>query len=183
MPDDLAHGQWELHTLQDMRWNENHQCPIKYWSRDIVKSMRWLKRHTAYAEHAIYATQCCFNSAMPPKRLYTGMHTADWGWDSHVRRDSRGQYRGNRRLDNTQSEGYNGSFDIHVQCNTSLEFCWRQDSVACLYDNWQSIVKQPPYTLNTLRRNGRSPADSDQQPRYFSETAGLAEANIPRVVE
>jgi len=40
MPDDLALGEWELHTLQDMRWNDNHQRPIKYRSRDIVKSMR-----------------------------------------------------------------------------------------------------------------------------------------------
>jgi hypothetical protein len=32
MPDDLAHGEWELHTLDDMKWNDNHQCPIKAWS-------------------------------------------------------------------------------------------------------------------------------------------------------
>jgi hypothetical protein len=25
MPDDQALGQWELHTLEDMRWNDNHQ--------------------------------------------------------------------------------------------------------------------------------------------------------------
>jgi len=36
MPDDLALGQWEPHTLQDMRLNDNHQRPIKYWSRDII---------------------------------------------------------------------------------------------------------------------------------------------------
>jgi hypothetical protein len=41
-PDYLALGEWELHTLEDMRWNDNHQRPIKYWSRDIIKSMRWL---------------------------------------------------------------------------------------------------------------------------------------------
>jgi hypothetical protein len=29
MPDDLALTEWELHTLQDMRWNDNHQLPIK----------------------------------------------------------------------------------------------------------------------------------------------------------
>jgi len=40
MPGDQALGQWELHTLEDMRWNDNHQCPMKYWSRDIIKSMR-----------------------------------------------------------------------------------------------------------------------------------------------
>ena len=32
MQDDLALGEWELHTLGDMRWNDNHQRPIKYWS-------------------------------------------------------------------------------------------------------------------------------------------------------
>jgi len=49
MPADQALGQWELHTLEDMGWNENHQCPIKFWSRDIIKSMRWLMRQPAYA--------------------------------------------------------------------------------------------------------------------------------------
>jgi len=29
MPDDQALRQWELHTLEDMRWNDNHQRPIK----------------------------------------------------------------------------------------------------------------------------------------------------------
>ena len=32
MPDDQALGEWELHTLEDMRWNDNHQRPIKLWS-------------------------------------------------------------------------------------------------------------------------------------------------------
>jgi hypothetical protein len=27
--DDVALGEWELHTLEDMRWNDNHQCPIR----------------------------------------------------------------------------------------------------------------------------------------------------------
>jgi len=40
IPGDQALGQWELHTLEDMRWNDNHHCPMKYWSRDITKSMR-----------------------------------------------------------------------------------------------------------------------------------------------
>jgi hypothetical protein len=57
MPDDLALGEWELHTLEDMGWYDNHQLPIKYWSRDIIKSMRWLMRQPAYAEHFIYAPQ------------------------------------------------------------------------------------------------------------------------------
>jgi len=29
MPDDQALGEWELHALKDMRWNDNHQRPIK----------------------------------------------------------------------------------------------------------------------------------------------------------
>jgi hypothetical protein len=32
MPDDLPLGQWEIHTLEDMKWNDNHQRPINYWS-------------------------------------------------------------------------------------------------------------------------------------------------------
>ena len=40
MPDDLALGECELHTLQHMRWNVNDQRPIKCSSRDIIKSMR-----------------------------------------------------------------------------------------------------------------------------------------------
>jgi len=71
MPDDQALGEWELHTLEDLRWNDNHQRPIKYWSRVIIKSMRWLMRQAAYAEHLIYAPQRCFNSDRPPKCLYT----------------------------------------------------------------------------------------------------------------
>jgi len=55
VPDDLALGEWELHTLEDMRWNDNHQCPIKYWSRDIIKTMRWLMQQPAYTEHLIFA--------------------------------------------------------------------------------------------------------------------------------
>jgi hypothetical protein len=29
MPDGQALGEWELHTLEDMKWNDNHQRPIK----------------------------------------------------------------------------------------------------------------------------------------------------------
>jgi len=87
MSDDLAHGEWKLHTLEDMRWNDNHQRPIEYWSRDIIKSMRWLIRQPSYAEHGRYAHQGCFNSDTPPKRHYTEMHTADWWWETQVRRD------------------------------------------------------------------------------------------------
>jgi hypothetical protein len=90
MPDDQALGQWEQHTLEDMRWNDNRQWPIRYWSRDIIKSMRWLMWQPAYDEHLIYAPQCCFNSDTPPKRLYTEMHTADWCWETQVSRDTPG---------------------------------------------------------------------------------------------
>jgi len=38
MPDNQALGEWELHTLNDMRWNDNHQCRIISWSRDIIKA-------------------------------------------------------------------------------------------------------------------------------------------------
>jgi hypothetical protein len=90
MPDNLALKEWELHTLEDMRWDHNHQHPIKYWSRDIIKSMRWLMRQPSYTEHHIYTPQCCFNCDTPPKRFYTEMHTADWWWETQVRRDTPG---------------------------------------------------------------------------------------------
>jgi len=32
MPDDQALTEWELHTLEDMRWNDKHQRHIEYWS-------------------------------------------------------------------------------------------------------------------------------------------------------
>jgi len=85
MPDDLALGEWERHTLHDMKWNENHQCSIKYWSQDINNSMRWLMRQPVYAEHLIYAPQRCFISDTSLKRLYTDMYTADWWWETQVR--------------------------------------------------------------------------------------------------
>jgi hypothetical protein len=91
MPDDLALGEWEIHTHEDMGWNDNHQCPSKYWSRDIIKRMRSLMRQPAYAEHLIYAPQSCSNVDTPPKRLYTDMHTADWWWETQVRSDTPGK--------------------------------------------------------------------------------------------
>jgi len=39
MPDHQAFREGEFHTLEDMRWNNNHQRPINYWSRVIIKSM------------------------------------------------------------------------------------------------------------------------------------------------
>jgi hypothetical protein len=90
MPDNQALREWKLHTLDDMRWNDNPQCPIIYCSREIIKSIRWLMRQPAYAEHLIYAPQRCFDSDTPPKRLYREMHNADWWWVSQVKRDCRG---------------------------------------------------------------------------------------------
>jgi len=90
MPDDQAPREWKLHTLEDMRWNGNHQCPIKYWSREIIKSLRWLMWQPPYPEHLIDATQRCFNSDTPLKRLYTEMHTADLWWETQVRTNTQG---------------------------------------------------------------------------------------------
>jgi hypothetical protein len=90
MRDDLALVEWELHTLEDMRWNDNHPRPIKYCSPDIIKSMRWLIWQPAYVEHLSYAPPRCFNTDTAPKRLYTEMHTADWWWETQGRRDTPG---------------------------------------------------------------------------------------------
>jgi len=87
MPDEQALGEWELHTLKDMRWNANHPHPIHYWSWEIIKSMRWLMRQPAYTKHLIYAPQRCINSDIP---LYTEMHTVDWQWERQVRSDTPG---------------------------------------------------------------------------------------------
>jgi hypothetical protein len=38
MPDGQALGEWDLHTLEDMRWNDIHQWPIKYWSQTSSKT-------------------------------------------------------------------------------------------------------------------------------------------------
>jgi len=58
MPDDHALGEWELHTLKDMRLNDNHQHPIKSMSRDIMNSTRWLMRLPADTKLLIYAHGC-----------------------------------------------------------------------------------------------------------------------------
>jgi len=100
---DQALGVWELHTLVDMRWNDNHQRPIKYCSRDIIKSMRWLMWQPAYTEHHIFAPQRCFNNDMLPHHLYTKMHTADWWWETQLRSNTRGLWCANRRLVNSQT--------------------------------------------------------------------------------
>jgi hypothetical protein len=85
MPEDYAPGEWELHTFKDMRWNDSRQCPIKYRSRDIIKTIRWLMRQTVYTEDLIFAPQHYFNSNTAPKRLYTQMNTADWWWETQLR--------------------------------------------------------------------------------------------------
>jgi len=36
MPDDQALGEWELHTLEDVRWTDHHHRPNSYWSRHIM---------------------------------------------------------------------------------------------------------------------------------------------------
>jgi hypothetical protein len=89
MSDDQALGEWELHTLKDMKFNDNCQCPMKCWTQDMIKSMRLLMRHPAYAENQMYALQHCFNSdSTPRKYLYPEMRTADWWWETQPRRDT-----------------------------------------------------------------------------------------------
>jgi len=90
MPDDQALGEWELHTLEDMRWNDKHQCPMKYCSWHIIRSMIWLMWHPAYAEHIINPPQRCFISYKTLKRVNTKMHTVDWPWETHIRRYTAG---------------------------------------------------------------------------------------------
>ena len=90
MPDDQALREWELYTLEDIKWIDNHQLPIKYWSQDIINSMRSLMWQPAYAKHDSFAPQCCFSSDKPPKDLYTKMRTVEWWWETQVRRDTRG---------------------------------------------------------------------------------------------
>jgi hypothetical protein len=40
-----------------------------------------------------------------------------------------------------------------------------------MYENWQSIIENPPYALNAHRRNGLSPADSNEELQYSLEAA------------
>jgi len=90
MPSDLVPGECELHTLDNMKWNDNHQRPIKYWSRDIIKTIKWLIRQAVYTKRHIYASQRCFNSDTPLKCLDTEMHTTDCWWETQARRDTSG---------------------------------------------------------------------------------------------
>jgi hypothetical protein len=86
-PDDLAVGEWELHTLVDMKWNDNLQLSIKFWSEDIIKSMRRLMRQPAYTEHLMYGPQHFFHSHTAPQCLYNELHSADRWWETLFRRD------------------------------------------------------------------------------------------------
>ena len=183
MPDDLVLWEWELHTLEDMKWNHNHQRPIKYWSWDITNSMTWLMQQPAYAEHPIYAPQCCYHIDTPPNHIDTEMHTSDWWLETQVRRDTWALWCANRRLVNAQSGGYTGSHDRRFQQNASREFSWQQDRVAWIYDNCQSIFEALPDALNAQCLNGCPSAVSDQEPQYSTETAASAGAYKPRVAE
>jgi len=183
MADDQALAVWELHTLEDMRWNNNHQHLIKYWSRDIIKCMRWLMQWPAYAKYPIYAPEWCFISNMPLRHLHTAMHTAGWWRQTQDRRDRRGWWHTIGPWVNAESGEYTGSVDLHVQRNTTLKFCWWQERVACIYDIWQSIIEHPPDALNAHHRKGWSPADSHEELQYSLEAAGWAAANKPRCAE
>jgi len=89
MPDDLALGEWELHTFDDMKSNDNDQRANKYWSQDIIKSMRWVMRQPAFPGNHDYAPRHCCKSDTPQKRPNIEMHTADWWLESLLRRDTR----------------------------------------------------------------------------------------------
>ena len=90
MPDDHALGEWELHTLEDLRWNNNHQQPIKYRSRDIIKSIRWLMRQPAYAEHQIYAPSALLKQRYATETpLYLNAHCGLMVGDTGKQRYSR----------------------------------------------------------------------------------------------
>jgi len=125
MPDDLGLGEWELHTIQDRRWNDNQQRSIEDPGQDIIKSMRWSMRQPTYAGHLIYAHQWCFIRDSPLKHRYTEMHTARCWWETQVSRNTPGWWGGNRHQVNAPSRGYAGSHDLHGWRNTSLEFCGR----------------------------------------------------------
>jgi len=183
MLDDQALGVWEQHTLDCMRWNENHKYPIKYWSRDIIKSIRLLMRQSAFAKHCICALHHCFICGMPLKHIYTAMRTVDWWWEMQVRRYTPAQLCAKQHQVKPQRSGYTGSIDRHIRQNTSLELCWWQGSVACIYDNWQCIFEDPPDAHNAQHCNGHSPADSNQDLQYSSAAAWWAMAFNPRGAE
>jgi len=40
MPHDQAVAEWELHPVEDMRWNANHQPSFKFSSCDMISTIR-----------------------------------------------------------------------------------------------------------------------------------------------
>jgi hypothetical protein len=155
-----------------MRWNDNHQSPIKYCSRDIIKSMRWFILQPAYGEHLMFAPQHWFNNDVPPKHLSTEMHTADWWLETQRKCDTGGLSCANQCLINAQSWRDTLSVDLYVRRITSLEFCWRQDTVAGIYDNCESIFEDPADALDAQHYNGGCHTNSNQEPQYSSVVAG-----------
>jgi hypothetical protein len=88
-PDAQARKEWERHTLEDMKSIDNHQHPITYCSRDIIRSLRLLMWQPTYANHLVYTPQHGYNSDTPPKHVHTEIHTVDSGWERLVRIDAR----------------------------------------------------------------------------------------------
>jgi hypothetical protein len=71
----------------------------------------------------------------------------------------------------TLNLGNTGSLDLPVRRNTYLEFSYQQERVPCMYENLQSIIENPPDALNAHRRNGLSPANSNEELQYSLEAA------------
>jgi len=90
MPDDQALGEWDLHTLEDMRWNDNHQRPIKYCSQDINKSITGLMWQPSNAKQLNNTPHRYFNSITQPRCLFSEMHHGDSWWETQLRRDTPG---------------------------------------------------------------------------------------------
>jgi hypothetical protein len=121
MSNDEYLGDCELHTLEDLRWNGNHQPPITYWCRDIIQRMTWLMRQSVYIEHLIYPPLHCINSDMPPKCLFSEMHTVDWLRKTQVRRDTRRSSCANRHLNHAvvTRRSYRTESPSSTLCRTS----------------------------------------------------------------
>jgi hypothetical protein len=57
MLDDRPCMEWELQTLEDMRWKDNRQHPLKYCSRIIFQSIRRLMWQHAALGPPVYPQQ------------------------------------------------------------------------------------------------------------------------------
>jgi hypothetical protein len=55
--------------------------------------------------------------------------------------------------------------------------------VICIYDNWQSIIADPPDALNVQHRNDRAHTDSNKVRQYSVEPAERVAANKPKGAE